>query len=373
MAGAPRSRRVAERGRRLLFALVAQLLVLGGAELVLRALPPPPAPAITLPFGRLPREIVQDDVLGWRLASGVRPANDERRRWAARWGVTLSPEPELPISPDGHRDQPLAERGDRPLVLAVGDSSVYGEGVLWHETFAQQLERRLQGTVAVQNLGVPGYSTWQALHSALELASLKPAAVIVYVNSDRAATSGGTDGAWFRRPGRGLAVQLGGLRIFRWVQALVDPVVKPGADAGKRVRVPLSDHHQALAAWADAVHSGPLAGTKLVFVSPGLQSDLRRLDPLLGAGAGPPEWTSLLANASEHGGDPRAYHAALGLAANREQWGFVGGAALFHARCLEHDCAKDHGPFVDELHPSKVGHGWLAEALEAPVRLATGR
>lgn len=359
-------------GRRLGFAAVAALLVAGLTEGLLRALPPPPAPSITLPFGRLPREIQADPKLGWRLRPGVRPANDERRRWAERVGVVLPPEPELAISAHGHRDEALDELGAGPLVLAVGDSSVFGEGVAWQQTFAQQLEGRLRAggwpEAAVQNLGVPGYSTWQALESARELAHLRPAAIILYENSDRAGTPGGTDGAWFQRRGRSLAGLLGGLRSFGWLQALLDPVTRPGAETG-RVRVPLSDRAQALFAWQQALTEGELAGAHMVAVSPGLASDLLpgRFDPALAETASRALREAAVQQSRDHAGDPVAHHAALSLFAEDHGWAFLGSADLFRKRCAEQDCTGRGHPFVDELHPSPTGHRWLAEALQPLV------
>lgn len=358
--------------RRLAFAVVVVLAVFVLLEGVLRVLPEPASPTITLPFGSLPREIQPDPRLGWALRPGVRPANDERRRWAARLGVSLGPEPERPISEDGHRDEPLTALRGGPLVLAVGDSSVFGEGVAWDETFAQALEGRLRAgghpTADVLNLGVPGHSTWQALESARTVAHLGPAAVVLYVNSDRASTPGGPDGAWFQRPGRRLAGVLGGLRSFRWLQALLDPVTRPGVDRGGRVRVPLSDLARALFAWQDALTTGELAGVHMVAVAPGLASSVGgRFDPALAAEAPRTLREAAVQRSTDHGGDPVAHHAALSLFAEDHGWDFLGGADLMRRRCAEADCTGAGFPYVDELHPSPQGHRWLAAALEPVV------
>ncbi len=373
------------RARRAAFALVVTLLVFAGAELGLRLLPPPPAPTITLPFGRLPREIQPDPVLGWRLVPGVRPANDERRRWAQREGVALDPAPEAPISPEGLRDRPLSVRSAGPVVFTVGDSSVFGEGVAMHETLAAQLgavlaqDDDLDGVldgygegaaVELLNLGVPGYSTWQALESARQRAALGPVAVVLYVNSDRAPTPGGPDGAWFTRPGRGLARWLGGSRSFRWLQAALDPVTRPGGATERRVRVPLSDLARALFAWEAALRDGPLAGARMIAVSPGLARDLDGLAPVLADGASRALRRRTIQQSRDHAGDPAAHHAALSLFAEDHGWDFLGGAALFAARCAATDCTGARSPFVDELHPSARGHGWLAAALAPRVAAA---
>lgn len=90
------------------------------------------------------------------------------------------------VNERGLRDGPFADAGAAAFrVLAAGDSFTFGIGVEASETWAEQLESRLneqqrRGPAAVLNTGVPGYSAKQIRQTIQEFApELRPHVVIV--------------------------------------------------------------------------------------------------------------------------------------------------------------------------------------------------
>jgi hypothetical protein len=127
--------------RRLLFAVVVALVVLGGVEIAARGMPEAASEARGIVMPPHPTR-------GWTL---VTPGG---------------PRPLYRATDDGLR-QP-ADPGDprAPLVLTTGDSSIFGDGVDDGETLHDRIQ---QGLVAAgapargATLAVPGYSTEQTL------------------------------------------------------------------------------------------------------------------------------------------------------------------------------------------------------------------
>ncbi len=79
----------------------------------------------------------------------------------------------------------LARSAKRPRVVLLGDSCTFGHRVAVEDTFAELLERELGGpdVVDVVNLGVPGYSSYQALRLCEKLAlDLDPSIVVFATN-----------------------------------------------------------------------------------------------------------------------------------------------------------------------------------------------
>jgi lysophospholipase L1-like esterase len=69
--------------------------------------------------------------------------------------------------PEGHRVHGDGSVGATPAVDAIGDSSTFGFGVPENDTYPAQLERRLRestgdASLRVRNLGVPGYTAYEA-------------------------------------------------------------------------------------------------------------------------------------------------------------------------------------------------------------------
>ncbi len=107
----------------------------------------------------LPSGAADPDAWSWRSSS-------------ARLGWTLTPgfrgevyDAQRVVSADGLLDldaRQLAAAPQHPLVLALGDSRTFGNGVSAAETWVEELDRRLPGA-SVVNLGVPGYSVVQGV------------------------------------------------------------------------------------------------------------------------------------------------------------------------------------------------------------------
>ncbi len=95
----------------------------------------------------LPRSlVVVDDVLGWRLAKGVRVTH-----------ATSDFEVDYAVNSLGFRDRERRREppAERPRLLLYGDSQVFGWGVPAERRFSAELERRLG--LELWNLAVPGY------------------------------------------------------------------------------------------------------------------------------------------------------------------------------------------------------------------------
>lgn len=111
------------------------------------------------------------------------PQRPTRHRWDGDPYGRLPPGAEITyeIGPHGFRGDPPAP--GRPVVLVVGDSFTFGEGVRLADTFVARLERAFahrSPAPCFVNAGVPGYGTREEaarLPSLLE--AYRPAAVLV--------------------------------------------------------------------------------------------------------------------------------------------------------------------------------------------------
>ena len=115
--------------------------------------PPDMRPRVAL-FPRFPAFYEPSRELGWVL----KPNLD----WQ---GMEVG----IPFRTDaeGHRVHGDGSGGASPAVDAIGDSSTFGFGVPESDTYPAQLERKLRastgdGSLRVRNLGVPGYTAYEA-------------------------------------------------------------------------------------------------------------------------------------------------------------------------------------------------------------------
>lgn len=159
------------RSRRLVFAAVPLLVLVGGWEVTARVAGvsecEPPTPS---------------------TGSWAEMQADPRYLWRLTPGFTLpSPEGTITISALGLRDNfvPGPKAPGEVRILTTGDSSVYGWGVPPGHTFQELLEVRLGRTwpgtrFEVVNLGVPGYSSVQSLRLLEDVGwAMEPDLVIV--------------------------------------------------------------------------------------------------------------------------------------------------------------------------------------------------
>ncbi len=83
----------------------------------------------------------------------------------------------------GHRRTPETAPG-APDLVALGDSSCFGFGVGQGATHADHVAARLGPGIRVRNLAVPGYNARQAVDRLLSTGSLRPAGVVLFVDSN---------------------------------------------------------------------------------------------------------------------------------------------------------------------------------------------
>lgn len=173
---APRVRGVSRWPARAVLVLAATLLSLGAAELVLRIddrfAPPPYRPEPIRPDLYEPFE-----PHGYRLW----PSRTVTYRYPRDAPRTLT----LTSNRDGFRSgRELDQPDDRPRLLILGDSFVFGQGVEAEERFTNQLESRGPGW-RVDNLGMTGYGAdlmVMALEHVVERA--RPDAVLLCMYTD---------------------------------------------------------------------------------------------------------------------------------------------------------------------------------------------
>ena len=132
--------------------------------------------------------IVADEEIGWRMAPGYRGNFFKNTR--------------VEINSLGLRDREYGEKVNGEIrVLSLGDSFAFGHGVEHNESYAKQLEARLQsmaGDTRVQVIsgGVDGYNTYQAV---MEFERLAPILVPDFVISSFVASNDVAENAVFER------------------------------------------------------------------------------------------------------------------------------------------------------------------------------
>ena len=168
--------------RKLVFALVVIVGVLAATELFCRF-------AVAIGLVTKPRSLrevwavngwIVDPLLGWALTPRVTSNHGGALARANRLGLR-------------DEEMPVAKPPDEIRLLAIGDSTVLGFGIVREQTFSEQLEvllkKRSGRAVQVINAGVPGYSSCQSMLYLRERGlALSPDVVIVETNfNDRRA------------------------------------------------------------------------------------------------------------------------------------------------------------------------------------------
>ncbi|HNC95146.1 MAG TPA: GDSL-type esterase/lipase family protein [Myxococcota bacterium] len=269
------------------------------------------------------------------------------------------------LQPGSHRERGVTvhvnsmgmrgpERGppSRPRALVVGDSSVYGFGVEDTEVFSALLEEKLPADFV--NLAVPGYSSLQSLNLLkMRGLALEPDLLVVanlwsdnnYDSFQDAELLASWSG-WEQRPAARIRDLLGKSSLFRWMDwgLRVAPSGRRAQKGGWTVggidpkiglrRVPLENYVAALDALAAS-----LDGRVLFLVLPNRED----LEPRTN-----PAWT--------------VYRQAMRAVATAWKAPVVEGPALFAASGRSADAL-----FLDEMHPTALGHRLLAEGVAAAL------
>lgn len=157
--------------RRLSFALVVLLFLVGAAEGAAAVFGPKLLPSDRSPLAKpgevTPQEpnMVGDAVAGWR------PKVGRQMSFGIPGGTT--------VNSRSMRGPDVAVRATRPRLLVLGDSTIFGVMVADGDTIASRLALAFP-QVEVLNGGAPGYSSWQALRAFDDrFSELKPDMLLV--------------------------------------------------------------------------------------------------------------------------------------------------------------------------------------------------
>ena len=328
-------------GRKLGFSLVALLVFVGLLEGVLRLL----APSGGLMQGAL--EPTEGD------AQAIYMRGSPYLLWELAPGERDGPGGKVSINTDGFRDK---DRGAKsgPRVLALGDSSVYGFGVGDEDVFTARLEAAVPGSAFI-NGGVPGYSSTQALNLLWGRGlALDPDLVLAmtlwsdnnfdtFVDADQIATYA----AWRRSGIASVESLLEHSAIYRTLEYAMRKQapgrvgwmeLKRQAPSGNR-RVPIEQYARNLREFCTTQAA---RGAGVVFVM------LPNRNDLTGRVADPP-W-----------------------APYRQVMREVAKSCRSPVVDLPKAFARDGRPhlFLDEMHPSKLGHQLMADTVAETLRVA---
>jgi lysophospholipase L1-like esterase len=359
--------------RRVLFATVVVVGFFATLELV--------ASRIELParFRRpegFPAHLQVGAELGWQLEPGAVNQGPILRQWEQRWGLPPADLSDDVVSSQGFRDTELAQPKPegQVRVLCLGDSSVWGQGVVREHTFAQRLEAALNPagsqpggrSVEVINAGVSGYSSFQSLLVMQQASGLGIDHYLVYnMNSDMMPALGVEDQLAFDSAVRQLlAPSYHRLATMRWLHALLRDAWPPSREPQGSLRVSLPQYIANLEAFVSLARQ---RGAAIDFVIPPQREDLREPGRVV-------DWSQRsraelegdIAQAVAEGSTKKLfYRAAMALVARREGIAAVDGPLLFsQAAQREPEAYEGAGAlFVDDMHPSSSGHALLAEAI----------
>ncbi len=370
--------------RRLLFAIVTVLGFFGTTELILRSIEPPAR--FRRPEG-FPDQLEIGPRLGWQLQPGTTNSGPTLREWEQRWGLPPADLSDDVVSPQGFRDTALAEpkpRGQQ-RILCLGDSSVWGQGVIRAHGFVQQLEAALNPPettpedrpVEVINAGVPGYSSYQTLLVMQQAGHLGIDRYLLYaLNSDMMPALGNEEHSVLDTAAHELlAPSFHRLALARWLHGLVWSVLPPSREPRGENRVSLASYERNLEA---SVRLARQRGASIALVAPPQKCDLEAPGPVDLHGPSEAELERSITAAwaaTERGRAQREqYLWTLALVAKRHDLELFDGPGHFARRWSERpqDYTGSDELFVDRIHPSRTGHALLAELI-LPSLEALGR
>ena len=355
--------------RKLLYALtttaIALLLVEGG----LRLLGPPPDARRPESY---PEHLAFDAGLGWQLEPGAVNQGPILREWEARWGLPPADLSDDIISSLGFRDDELADPKppDQKRILVLGDSSVFGSGVVIRDTFTHRLEVALNGgetepprKVEVINAGVPAYTTFQSMVILEQFRAMGGGldGLIIYnMNSDIMAALGGEDDQLLDDIKQTIRTQGRALLSMSWLRYGLTQV-RPPPTFTREHRVSMEEYAENLQRMIDLADAD---SAKVVMIIPPQRGDAdheqvdfnalndRLLEQLVEyEQAGPRSmrgYQAVMAWVGRQNGVP-VVDAPSGLMAR--------------LRAAPADYTDENAMFVDPIHPSSTGHAAIAELL----------
>lgn len=328
--------------RRAAAGLVVALLALAAAEGLARS---SPAPSAAAPIGTPVKDSVLMDGDPWLLWS-LTPGDHEEL------GV------EVHVNALGMRDR---DRGPRtgPRALALGDSSVYGFGVRDGEVFTSLLEQKLGAEVI--NGATPGWSSYQALNLLdMRGLGLEPDLLIVasiwsdnnfdsFSDRDLLASYAGWRGSRAALTRRVLERSA----LFRWLDWTLR--VAPQQARARKV------------GW-QVGGDDPRSGRRRVDI----QSYAENLDTFCERMARRDGGVAFVVLPNREDVEPRSHDPAWGpyrdvMRATAARWSapIIEGPRAFQASGRSADAL-----FLDQMHPTPLGHTVLAEAVGAALASA---
>jgi lysophospholipase L1-like esterase len=351
--------------RRALYALVMTALVLLGAEGVLRLVGPPPDARRPTSY---PEHLGFDAALGWQLTPGAVNQGPILREWEARWGLPPADLSDDVISSLGFRDDELAD--PRPpgqkRILVLGDSSVFGSGVVIADTFSSKLEVALNGgavppprPVEVINAGVPAYTTYQSLVILRQSLHLGLDGLIIYsMNSDMMAALGGADAELQDGIRQMMRAQGRALQLLSWLRYGVTRL-RPTPTLARTHRVSMEEYAENLDAMIDLAD-----GARVVMIIPPQRGDTEH--PLVDFGDIDDDLLRQLVEYEQAGPrSQRGYRAVMAWVGRQRGVPVVDGPTQLTRRLRDSpaDYERQHAMFVDPIHPSATGHAAIADLL----------
>ncbi|MFT5684267.1 MAG: lysophospholipase L1-like esterase, partial [Myxococcota bacterium] len=351
--------------RRALYALLMTALVLLGAEGVLWIVGAPPDARRPTDY---PAHLGFDAALGWQLTPGAVNRGPILREWEARWDLPAADTSDDVISPLGFRDDVLADPKPpgQKRILVLGDSSVFGSGVVIADTFSSKVEVALNGgalppprSVEVINAGVPAYTSYQSLVILRQALELGLDGVVIYsMNSDMMAALGGADADLQDGIRQMMRTQGRALRLLSWIRYGITQM-RPVPTLARTHRVSLEEYAENLNAMIDLADTA-----KVVMIIPPQRGDMEH--PLVDFTTVDDDLLRKLVEYEQAGPrSQRGYRAVMAWVGRQRGVPVID--APTHLASLQRanpaNYARERAMFVDPIHPSKTGHAAIAELL----------
>ena len=352
----------------MLYTLVMTVLVLLVGECGLWLLGPPPDQRAPTDY---PDHLAFDAALGWQLTPGAVNQGPVLREWEARWELPPADLSDDVISSLGFRDDELSDPKPpgQKRILVLGDSSVFGSGVVISQTFSSRLEQALNGgsvppprAVEVINAGVPAYTSYQSLVILRQARSLQLDGLIIYsMNSDMMAARGGADAQLqdgIRQMGR---AQARSLRMLSWLRYGISRL-RPIPTITRTHRVSLEEYGDNLSEMIDIAEQD---GLRTALVIPPQRGDAEHA--LVDFNGLDDNLLRQLVEYEQAGPrSQRGFRAVMAWVGRQRGVPVLDGPRHLVSQLQADPEAHvdEHALFVDAIHPSASGHAGLAALLQ---------